>query len=278
MTSELETAGLTPISLEDAAQNPDAPQADLRDLGSLMAALDSVRPNAVIHLAAISFVAHSKTQDFWDVNVEGSQNLLRAIHETNCQPDIVIMASSANVYGNSTAGALSEDEPPRPANPYAESKLAMEQMAAEWMDTLPITLTRPFNYTGIGQAEHFLVPKIVGHFKTEAAKIELGNLDVSRDFSDVRDIAKMYARLLEEKPAGTTVNLCSGYGTSLEEILTLATSISNHELEVTVNPDFVRQNEIKSLIGNPELLHSVIGRTVGFSMEDTVRWMLGKTG
>ena len=60
--------------------------------------------------------------------------------------------------------------------------------------------------------------------------------------------------------------------------MTLATSISNHELEITVNPDFVRQNEIKCLIGNPDLLHSVIGRTVRFSMEDTLRWMLGKTG
>ena len=241
-----------------------------------MTALDSIRPTAVIHLAAISFVAHSDTQDFWDVNVEGSRHLLRALHETNCGPDIVIMASSANVYGNSAAGIISESEPPKPANIYAESKLAMEQMALEWVDTLPITLVRPFNYTGVGQAERFLVPKIIKHFRERAPKIELGNLDVARDFSDVRDVAKIYAELLKARPRGETVNVCSGKTYTLKNILEICSEITGHHPEIEINPAFVRDNEVKSLCGDPSKLHSLIGDIDRHSFRNTLEWMLGQ--
>ncbi len=273
---ELASRGLQPTSLSLVEDRPPAPETaiDIRDLGNLISAIKRMRPKAVIHLAAISYVAHDNNQDFWNVNVEGTRNLLRALKESDSQAEAVIIASSANVYGNSAAGRISEREPPRPANTYAESKLAMEEMALEWVDSLPITLVRPFNYTGVGQAEHFLVPKIIKHFRERAPKIELGNLDVARDFSDVRDVAKIYADLLKARPSGETVNICSGKTYTLESILEICSELTGHCPNVEINPDLIRDNEVKSLCGDPSKLQALIGDIDRHPFRNTLEWML----
>ena len=114
---------------------------------------------------------------------------------------------------------LNEKSPYMPMNDYAVSKVSMELMANIWKDKLPITITRPFNYTGIGQSENFLIPKIISHFKKKKKSIELGNLEIYRDFSDVRDIAEIYAELMEINPVGETFNLCSGSCISIKQII-----------------------------------------------------------
>ena len=110
--------------------------------------------------------------------------------------------------------------PPAPANDYAVSKLAMEYLAKTYSVRLPLIICRPFNYTGVGQAEAFLLPKIVAHVRKGATEIELGNLDVARDFSDVRDVSSIYARLIQTPAAvGATLNICSGKAYTLREVL-----------------------------------------------------------
>lgn len=247
---------------------------DLLDAPALQAVVAQVQPDVVVHLAAIAFVGHGDADAFYRVNLIGTRNLLSALAANGKRPQCVLLASSANVYGNTAGGILDEGTLPHPANDYAVSKLAMEYMARLWMDKLPIVLTRPFNYTGVGQSTDFLLPKIIEHFLRRAEVIELGNLDVWRDFSDVRAVAQAYRRLLEVQPVGATVNVCSGQTHSLREVLAMAERISGHGMEVRVNPVFVRANEVQTLCGNPAHLRSLIGDWQGPTLEDTLRWML----
>lgn len=247
---------------------------DLLDAPGLSAVVADVRPDVVVHLAAIAFVGHGDADAFYRVNLLGTRNLLAALAGAPQQPRCVLLASSANVYGNATEGVLTEATPPNPANDYAVSKLAMEYMAQLWMNRLPIVITRPFNYTGVGQTEDFLLPKMAAHFRSRAAAIQLGNLDVWRDFSDVRAVAQAYRRLLQVCPAGATVNVCSGRTHSLREVLHMMEHISGHTLDVQVNPAFVRANEVRSLSGNPDKLRSLIGDWQVPALEGTLRWML----
>lgn len=260
---ELESHGYEVVGLK----------ANLTDLAELRREVQSVRPQAVIHLAAISFVGHGDPNAFYQVNLIGTRNLLEALVDQAEGLQCVLLASSANVYGNAAEGMLTETTVPHPSNDYAVSKLAMEYMARLWFDRLPIVIVRPFNYTGIGQSSTFLLPKIVDHFRRKAPIIELGNLDVSRDFSDVRRVAAIYCKLLETKPRGEVFNICSGHATSLSEVLALMSEISGHQIEVQINPAFVRANEVKLLLGNSEKLEHAIGSQVQVPLRETLEWM-----
>ena len=255
-------------------------QTDLADSAALAHAVAQARPQAVIHLAAIAFVGHGNADTdadaFYRVNLLGTRHLLAALVALPQPPARVLLVSSANVYGNQTEGMMDEATPPQPANDYAVSKLAMEHMAQLWITRLPITIVRPFNYTGVGQSTDFLLPKIVDHFRRRAATIELGNLDVRRDFSDVRAVVNAYCRLLDVPAAtGVTVNVCSGHSHSLRDILAMAEQITGHTLQVQVNPALVRANEVKNLLGNPAYLRTLVGTDwASPSLPDTLHWML----
>ena len=235
---------------------------------------ERAKPHVVVHLAASAFVAEADPTAFYNVNLLGTRHLLEALSTAPTLPHCTILASSANVYGNSTLELLDETSDTHPVNDYAVSKLAMEYLAKTYMGRLGIVITRPFNYTGVGQEPWYLIPKIVGHFKERAPHIELGNTDVARDFSDVRDIARAYRLLAEARPLGETFNLCSGEATALETCIGMASEISGHDIEVRVNPDFVRANDVKTLRGDSEKLDNVLGYQRRYTMRDTLGWML----
>jgi nucleoside-diphosphate-sugar epimerase len=246
---------------------------DLVDASRMRSLLDEERPEVVVHLAAVSFVAHGDAEAIYRTNLIGTRCLLEALQQCGSVRH-VLLASSANVYGHAVEGLLDESTPPAPANDYAVSKLAMEHMARLWMDRLPITLVRPFNYTGVGQATHFLVPKIVRHFARRAPVLELGNLEVERDFSDVRMVVEAYVRLLERSASGQIYNVCSGQGHSLSDILNLLERQCGYRPEVKVNPAFVRPNEVRRLVGNPARLVAAVGPLPSVPLTETLAWML----
>lgn len=247
---------------------------DLTLPATLAAAIDQVAPDYVIHLGAISFVNHANPVDFYRVNTVGTISLLEAIARSPKPVRKIIVASSANIYGNAQGSPLGETTVPQPVNHYACSKLAMEYLVRQWFDRLPIVVVRPFNYTGRGQAAKFLIPKIVDHFRRSAEIIELGNLDVARDFSDVRDVALAYAELLDAPAISDIVNICSGKSYSLQWIIDRCTEISGHTLKVETNPAFTRADEVKTLTGSPIKLDALVGNAVRHDFSTTLRWML----
>ncbi|WP_025098887.1 NAD-dependent epimerase/dehydratase family protein [Burkholderia sp. A1] len=249
-------------------------QADLLDPAALREAVAEARPDAVIHLAALAHVADNDPSDLYLVNVVGTRNLLAALDTLDARPRCVLLASSANIYGNARVESIDESVPPDPANDYAVSKLAMEYAARLWSERLPIVIARPFNYTGVGQRENFLLPKLVAHYASHAPRISLGNLDVSRDFSDVRDVAAAYVRLVEAAPIGETFNVCSERACSLKEVLAMLARIAGYVIDVTVDPRFVRGNEVKILKGSRAKLRERIGELPVTPLEETLRWMM----
>ena len=247
--------------------------ADLCDLDSIRNLLKFVNPDVIIHMAAISNVVHGDIAELYMSNIVGSRNLLQALTELKKPLESVMLVSSANVYGNSNTELLTEESPLDPVNDYSVTKLAMEHLSSLWGDQLPIFIVRPFNYTGIGQAKHFIIPKIVDHFARGAKTIALGNLDVFREFNDVRQVVEIYRRLIEINPFGKIINVCTGNAYSLNDAINIMNTIAGYEIDVEIDPSFVRDNEIKILRGSNDFLKSFIGSVRSIPLEETLRWM-----
>lgn len=275
MATELEQNGYEVWGIGSATPGePRTLEADLIDTASLLAAVQTIQPQYVIHLAGIAFVGHGQPKAFYDINLVGTRNLLEALASVADKLKCVLLASSANVYGNLQSGLLSELNPTNPANDYAVSKLAMEYMAKIWIPRIPVVIARPFNYTGVGQSDSFLIPKIISHFVHKRDTIELGNMDVWREFNDVRDVVHAYRKLIEAAPVGQTVNVCSGNLVSLRDALVLASELTGHQLKACVNPVFVRANEVLQLGGDPALLETFVADWQPRPLRETLAWMI----
>ncbi|MFD1383504.1 NAD-dependent epimerase/dehydratase family protein [Rhodanobacter aciditrophus] len=261
----LESKGLKCFNLSSNILN-------LEELKNEIKLLD---PDYVVHLAAVSFSNFDDLSKYYNVNVVGTVNLLEAIKLLPSNKyKRIILASSAAVYGNHSSGVLSEDMTPYPVNHYGCSKLSMEHIAQTYSDFMNILVVRPFNYVGPGQNGIFLIPKIIDAYKRDSS-LELGNLDVSREFNDIRDVCDAYFKLLNSDfSSGEIVNICSGRLVSLEDIIKLTNEIFNTDKEVAVNPLFVRENEIKSLCGDPSKLQSIAKMEWRYDIRDTLLSMV----
>jgi nucleoside-diphosphate-sugar epimerase len=149
----------------------------------------------------------------------------------------------------------------------------MESLSSNYFDKLPIIITRPFNYTGINQDKNFLIPKIVSHYKEKLHSIELGNLDVVREFNDIEFVCEVYHKLLLTPHHSEVVNIATSRGIKLLDIIKMMNKIARYDIDVKVNPKFVRKDEIKLLIGSNKKLTKMIGDIDIKSFEDTLRTM-----
>lgn len=260
-------------ALVDAGHDVVSIEADLRDAVAVDREVAAVLPDAVIHLAGSAFVAASDLDQFYAVNQLGSFHLLQALalHRPGCR---VLLASSAQVYGDAASGQVGEDHATRPGNHYALSKLAMEIGARFWEDRLSLIVARPFNYTGRDQQDRYLIPKIARHFRERQQVIELGNIDVERDFGDVRAVARAYVGLIQSADGQSVVNIATGRPHSVRDVIAIAERLTGHRMEIRVNPDFVRQNDVPSLVGCNRRLRALLPEWQPIPFEDTMAWML----
>lgn len=253
------------------SNNPNHFVCDITEKEQIKRIFKNVRPDYIIHTAAISFVAGDNQNEMYKVNVFGTLNLLDALIECEINPEKIIIASSAAVYGN-IGNILSEDMCPQPINHYGNSKLAMENMVKNYFYKLNILIVRPFNYTGVGQSEIFLIPKIIKHYKEKASVIELGNINVFREFNDVEYLVECYNELLVSKNTSEILNVCSGKTNTVKQILYFMEEITDHKIKIEINPKFVRKNEIKSLKGSTQKLHSIIDNfPEEYSLKNTLK-------
>ncbi len=143
----------------DFLERPNDPyyfQVDLTNPAAVLAVIDRIHPEFVVHLAAVAFVGNSDVKAMYLVNVVGTRNLLSALEQCGAGLSGIVLASSGNIYGKAYPEVpIREDFAPNPVNDYAISKLAMEHTAKLWYDKLPIVIARPFNYTGVGKAISF---------------------------------------------------------------------------------------------------------------------------
>jgi nucleoside-diphosphate-sugar epimerase len=258
LMAELQARGVPAFGLDRRREGPGLIAGDLSDAASLQRAIAETAPRAVVHLAGVTFVGHADVAETYDVNVTGTVRLLEALRRAPARPDAVIVASSATVYARADETPITEDHPLAPGSHYGMSKLLVEQLCGLYRD-LPIRIVRPFNYTGPGQSDKFLVPKIVSHFARDTGVIELGSLDLYRDIGAVDDTVEAYVRLLERPDAGPPLNICSGRAVHLRSIVDDLRAISGKTMEVVVNPAFVRPGEPRSIVGSRVRLEAAIG-------------------
>jgi GDP-4-dehydro-6-deoxy-D-mannose reductase len=265
LTRELTAAGHEVIG--SSGRRP-----DVTDAAALRAWLDEAHPAAVIHLAAISSgpVAAADPALAFAVNVGGTINLIEAARHVAPAP-VVLVPSSGEVYGRPDPGdlPLRETSPIRPRGTYALTKAAQEAIirAAGERHGLPVVVARAFNHTGPGQRASFVVPAIAARIRAvaagDAATIPIGNLDVARDFLDVRDVVRAYRLLVEGACSGavapgSVVNVASGRSTTIRSIVEALCEAAGVDAPVVVDPALVRPDEVPDVRGDASLLASMV--------------------
>lgn len=235
-------------------------QVDCRDVEAVGREIADMAPEGIVHLAAISSPVHQPVSDFYSTNVLGTEAILKAAAGLSGLKRIVI-ASSATVYGDAArrVSLLAETVCPEPVGHYAISKYAMERVSRQYAD-LPVLIVRPFNYAGNGQSTDFLLAKVAHHLRSGARQIELGNLDLDRDFSSVDDIIRAYVLCLNESLGHNgVVNFCSGQPQQLRSLVETMIEEADQDVEIVSTAALHRGNEVTRLAGDTTRLSSWIG-------------------
>lgn len=259
---------------------------DVTDCDAVERAVLAAQPDAVMHLAAVSAFQTAKNDPLkaWQVNLMGALNLATAIM-THARDALLVFASTSEAYGdafNRSAQPVDESANLLPRSLYAATKaaadLALGQMAH---DGLNVVRFRPFNHTGPGQIEDFVVPAFAAQIaRIEAGLaapiIEVGNLDAQRDFLDVRDVVAAYETVLLDKevPTGSVFNLSSGRPRRIGDILNQLLAMSTVPIEVRIDPARVRPNEVPVVAGDSSLARAVLGWKPNIAWETTLESVL----
>lgn len=262
----------------------DTGKADIRSPEAIATAVKTA-PDAVIHLAAQSFVPQSfaDPRETFDINFTGTYNLLARLKQVGFK-GAFLFVSSGDVYGPVPEEELpiTEERHPQPRNPYAVSKLAAEALCRQWAACEPdwrIMIARPFNHIGAGQSERFVVAGVASQIARIRAGLqepflELGDIDVTRDFLDVSDVVSAYFRLLASGISGETYNVCSGREQSVRDIIKRLCRLAGITPEIRQDPARFRPAEQRRVRGCCDKLHGVSGWTPTIPLDGTLSTIL----
>jgi GDP-4-dehydro-6-deoxy-D-mannose reductase len=255
----------------------DGRNVDLRDVECVARAIGAIKPDAVIHLAAQSFVPRSfiDPRETYDINFVGTLNLLNAL-KVGGFAGRFLFVGSGDSYGLVSEGNLPviEEHPLRPRNPYAVSKVAAEALCYQWSQTegLDAVMTRSFNHIGPGQSDRFAISDFarqvveIRQGRREAV-IRVGDIDVTRDFTDVRDIVRAYLLLLDHGRTGEAYNVCSGTEHSLRALLTRLLGLAGVEARIEQDGSRLRSAEQRRMCGSNGKLRLDTGWSSEYSVD-----------
>jgi len=247
-------------------------KSNLLDFAAMKDEVKSYNFSHVAHFAAISFANHNDTKIYHEVNTVGTINLLESLKPKKHNIKKVLLISSANIYKPKSEG-ISEIDPVEPKNYYALSKYEMEQRSSLYNTIFPIIYARPFNYTGRNHDKKILIPKIIDHFIRKEKKIYLGNIDIEREFNDVRFVVQVYFELLNNGISNSTYNICTGKKYSIDFILNKISKITKHNIEVIQDRKLIRENDPKVFFGDPKKINFLTGKLQDYSIDKTLSWM-----
>jgi GDP-4-dehydro-6-deoxy-D-mannose reductase len=260
------------------AMLPDA--LDVRDR-ALAAEVERIKPDAVLHLAALSSVVESfrDADRYFDVNFGGTLNLLRSLRTTGFGGRLLYVGTG-DAYGRVEEASLpvNEERPLRPRNPYAVSKTAAEALCYQWAQTegMDIVIARPFNHVGPGQDDRFAVAAFarqVGMIALQRAEPEIvaGDLDVTRDFTDVRDVVRAYFALIERGTRGEIYNVGSGREVVLRDVLDLLLRIGGVTARVRIDSARLRAGEQRRMVADVAKIERHTGWKARIPLDATLR-------
>lgn len=257
---------------------------NLLDSVSLDVWLQEDCPDAVIHLAAQSFVpeAFRDPQHTLQVNLLGTLNLLQAL-KRRAFSGTFLYVSSGDVYGQVAESDLPVVETlmPRPRNPYAVSKVSGELLCQQWSYTEPwrIIIARPFNHIGPEQAESFVIPSMARQLirvqqGSQPAQLDVGDVDVTRDFLDVRDVLQAYLALLEHGRSGEIYNVCSGVERRVRKLIMQMANLAGVEVDLVQDASRMRFSEQRRVVGCSTKLQNETGWKPSISNTETLQRVL----
>lgn len=257
---------------------------DIRNQEAVLEDIERCRPDWVLHLAAQSFVPESfvNPAHTFDVNLGGTLSLLEGLKKASFGGR-VLYVSSGDVYGAVAERELpvKETQLPAPRNPYAVSKVAAELLCRQryFSDGLDVIIARPFNHIGPGQGTQFVVPGLASQVARVVSGLQepvitVGSIDVSRDFSDVRDIARAYAALFRSGQPGEIYNVCSGKEVKIAEVLDRLCQLAGVVVDIRQDDTRVRPNEQRRMVASAEKLTRDTGWTPERSLDDSLAEIL----
>jgi GDP-4-dehydro-6-deoxy-D-mannose reductase len=261
-----------------------APDFDLRDVDACAELVADARPDAVIHLAAQSFVPESfrDPAETFDVNVIGTLRLLQALQQQKFSGPMLYVGTG-DVYGLVPEAALpiSESRAPAPRNPYAVSKLAAEALCFQWSVTegASIVMARSFNHIGPGQSDRFVIADFAHQLAEIAAGrrdpvVAVGDIDVTRDFTDVRDVVRAYFALLDRGRSGEIYNVCSGVERSIRSLLERLMELSGVTARIEPQNERLRRAEQRRVAGSPARICAATGWSATTPVDESLVAML----